>query len=975
MDSTMRTIRFLCLGVAAAAITACASPPSASQCEANGLICGVGTHCAAAQPICLSDFNLCGNAHMDDKEVCDDGNNIDGDGCSADCTSNERCGNGHLDQPIKDSAGHVVASDPRNEDCDTPLAVDAKSGLFCSAVCKFEKCGNMIIDKEIGEQCDDGNTVGGDGCSADCLWVERCGNGHKDQPFKDANGNPDLNDPRNEVCDDGNNVDGDGCSADCRSAEGCGNGTIDPGEECDDGKNPDGTPRNGDDKDCRSDCVINRCGDGRPNLHGLHEEKCDKGPLQPDGHREATPTEDAACNADCTIPSCGDGKVNHKFLTPDGPEQCDDAGANNNNADCTANCQVNVCGDNHQDTLGAHHENCDDGNRNDNDTCTNACEAKACGDGIVGPGEQCDDGPGNNGPHKRCNGGCQFNVCGDGDPLAGVEQCDGGNGVPRDVSDCNADCTRPACGDGHINTMAGEVCDDGPDNGKAGKPCSATCQLVSCGNGVREQDEACDSGDGHPKDSSTCDADCTLPVCGDNRTNHLAGEDCDEGAANGTLTSTCSVTCHTVSCGNGVIEQNEECDDGRNPDNSPRNKAGARCNASCKLNVCGDGDKYLGVEQCDSGGVNTAACDADCTLPVCGDTVTNLAAGEDCDQGVLNGTAASTCDAFCKFNSCGNNHVDIGEECDPGGGATPHDTAACNATCTLSRCGDGHTNLAALEACDEGASNGDPCAYGNPQCERCSNDCSDAHFKPGGPFCGDGIRQTAHEACDPGGGLTPADGPGCNADCTPVVCGDRHINTAAGEHCDDGNNDACGTCAAGCAGTAITASEAVGKIVVNDAAHVTDGDTFTLDDGFNPAVTFEFHVHTSGGLTGNTQVTIEDDATPTDVANAMIDAINTTPSLVLDITAVLGGTDSDEVRLTNDHRSSLGNTTIGRTGMIAGSMSTPGTFGFSDFALGAAGNCPMGTGCVSDDDCKFGCDTGLHTCKAAASSARATAAR
>ena len=34
---------------------------------------------------------------MDDKEVCDDGNNIDGDGCSADCTSNERCGNGHLD--------------------------------------------------------------------------------------------------------------------------------------------------------------------------------------------------------------------------------------------------------------------------------------------------------------------------------------------------------------------------------------------------------------------------------------------------------------------------------------------------------------------------------------------------------------------------------------------------------------------------------------------------------------------------------------------------------------------------------------------------------------------------------------------------------------------------------------------------------------------------------------------------------------
>src|SRR5689334_1793571 len=146
MDSTMRTLGLLCLSVAAAAIAACANPPSASMCEANGLICGVGTHCAAAQPICLSDFNLCGNAHMDDGEVCDDGNNIDGDGCSHDCKSNEKCGNGTLDQPIKDSAGHVVASDARNEDCDTPLAMDPKSGLFCSAVCKFEKCGNGVID-------------------------------------------------------------------------------------------------------------------------------------------------------------------------------------------------------------------------------------------------------------------------------------------------------------------------------------------------------------------------------------------------------------------------------------------------------------------------------------------------------------------------------------------------------------------------------------------------------------------------------------------------------------------------------------------------------------------------------------------------------------------------------------------------------------------------------------------------------------
>ena len=39
-----------------------------------------------------------------------------------------------------------------------------------------------------------------------------------------------------EVCDDGNRIGGDGCSANCDSLETCGNGVIDPTEQCDDGK-------------------------------------------------------------------------------------------------------------------------------------------------------------------------------------------------------------------------------------------------------------------------------------------------------------------------------------------------------------------------------------------------------------------------------------------------------------------------------------------------------------------------------------------------------------------------------------------------------------------------------------------------------------------------------------------------------------------------------------------------------------------
>ena len=78
----------------------------------------------------------------------------------------------------------------------------------------LEICGNNILDA--GEQCDDGNTVSGDGCSQFCT-IEICGNGILDL---------------GEQCDDGNNVSGDGCSPNCR-LEICGNNILESNEECD----------------------------------------------------------------------------------------------------------------------------------------------------------------------------------------------------------------------------------------------------------------------------------------------------------------------------------------------------------------------------------------------------------------------------------------------------------------------------------------------------------------------------------------------------------------------------------------------------------------------------------------------------------------------------------------------------------------------------------------------------------------------
>jgi cysteine-rich repeat protein len=82
-------------------------------------------------------------------------------------------------------------------------------------------CGDGHLDG--GEQCDDGNTTNGDGCSATCQMeppppppTSCCGDGHVDS---------------GEQCDDGNTADGDGCSATCQLEY-----TTPPGEsEPDDG--------------------------------------------------------------------------------------------------------------------------------------------------------------------------------------------------------------------------------------------------------------------------------------------------------------------------------------------------------------------------------------------------------------------------------------------------------------------------------------------------------------------------------------------------------------------------------------------------------------------------------------------------------------------------------------------------------------------------------------------------------------------
>ena len=77
-----------------------------------------------------------------------------------------------------------------------------ENGACHHGVCVPIECGNWLRDPL--EMCDDGNTLSGDGCSADCTTDETCGNGVIDPA-------------RGETCDLGDLASHDGCDSQCRT--------------------------------------------------------------------------------------------------------------------------------------------------------------------------------------------------------------------------------------------------------------------------------------------------------------------------------------------------------------------------------------------------------------------------------------------------------------------------------------------------------------------------------------------------------------------------------------------------------------------------------------------------------------------------------------------------------------------------------------------------------------------------------------
>jgi len=82
---------------------------------------------------------------------------------------------------------------PEGMSCNSSTGV---IGTCQGGACRTGLCGNGVVD--LGEACDDGNQVSGDGCRGDCKKMEVCGDGELDA---------------NEQCDDGNHNPADGCDA------------------------------------------------------------------------------------------------------------------------------------------------------------------------------------------------------------------------------------------------------------------------------------------------------------------------------------------------------------------------------------------------------------------------------------------------------------------------------------------------------------------------------------------------------------------------------------------------------------------------------------------------------------------------------------------------------------------------------------------------------------------------------------------
>ncbi|KNC51325.1 uncharacterized protein AMSG_12067 [Thecamonas trahens ATCC 50062] len=768
-------------------------------------------------------------------EVCDDGNAFTNDSCVL-CAP-ARCGDGLVWIGVEacDTAGESASC---NVDCTAPVCGDGirnvaageecdDGSIECMPNCRYAYCGDGMVTGS--EACDSGSPLGSTTCTPNCTVHGGCGDGV-------------INPGAGEECDDGNAVDGDGCSASCTWEE-CGDGSA---------ASPVFTSRAAHggffDSFSTTSEWFNRY--TTPLSNAVVQSGCTPASdpstavlLSSNGQRElelkpvtgfagmsfttwtsgvarsAEAASDARCGVvvsnttsqllhvaartvDTTTGALLSSYVEVAAVSPllssatsfaetvvyVTPQAVGMTGYSLDDRARRIGVQIKLYRS--ADSVGGADpttfvddvevramllRECDDGNTNPADGCS-SCLLPRCGDFVVNGVEECDSGGAATG---YCDVDCTFPVCGDGlvNPYSTGEVCDDGNTINTDSC---VNCRPASCGDGFVHQGI-EPCDASAPNSA---PCTSSCTLPVCGDGVVTSPEECD--DGNAIDSDGCSNSCRAPRCGNGRvesSSHqfdlriplsstsavadaigvqfypatlpscLVGSSAKAGETvlfTGTPSSgkrrlvtllppgtqevtfdvrypASSTPCETVDSGELLVVQLFSSAQMSSSSQIGGTVTISRSSTSWKSAVVSltqfsgwstgtpaplflvflqTKQSATGVrsEVCDEGGVHTVSCDADCTAPSCGDGMVNAAAGEECDTAV---TSSLFCSPTCKSINvvCGDGVVAPGEDCDTGRVAT----SQCDPDCTFAVCGDGYVNSAAGEECDSTAACSSTC--------------------------------------------------------------------------------------------------------------------------------------------------------------------------------------------------------------------------------------------------------------------------
>jgi fibro-slime domain-containing protein len=730
----------------------------------------------------------CGDKKISGAETCDDGNTVNGDGCSSACSLEPgwvcpvmgaacraaACGDGIVAGAESCDDGNVVAGDGCSTTC------QREDGWVCPSPakpCRKTVCGDKIM--EGSEQCDDGNLIPYDGCSPTCTIEPSCANGTCTAVCGDG-----LKFPQ-EACDDGNTRSGDGCSATCQIEAGWGCNVVT--------QSPPATlsvPILIRDVMYNGTLATTLHPAGHPDFERYACAKASTGLLNSQLGTDGKPQFLSTTSSDLTV-TCGQqigSATTFASWYHDDPLNTVVASSLTLVRQTDGSYVFDSANDAPYKALGGFFPINNQGWQSA--TVCAAPLAASC-TGATGQPTWCTQCTGNNYSFTSelrypftFAGGESLNFTGDDDvwvfvngqlavDLGGLHSKLAGS-VTLDTAHATQfgltvggmyqiavfQAERHTTASNYKLTLGGFV--------------HAISQCTSvCGDGIVTSNEACDLGTAkNTGQYGTCNSDCTLaPYCGDS------------------------------------IKQSppEQCDDGSNT--TLYDASHVACGPGCTTpHYCGDAnvDGAYG-ELCDKGSANsnTAYGPGQCTtkcLPAayCGDGFKNGA--EQCDDGVNNGTPASVCDTGCQFK-CGDGVLDPGEQCDLGATKNVGGYNGCNANCTLAPyCGDGFKN--GTEQCDDGKNDG---SYGT-----CMPNCTLAGY------CGDGTQQNPPEECDQGSlNSSLAYGVGlCTNQCLPApYCGDKSVQSQFGEKCDDGANTGLpGSCKPDCSGWVPLSSCGNGKV-------------------------------------------------------------------------------------------------------------------------------------------------------------------